>query len=490
MRKQTKIAVGLSAAALLAIGASMTAFAARGWVQEGGNWYYYDNNGEAVTNKWKNYNGNYFYLGDDGAMLTNQLVEDDNSNYYFVDANGAMVRNAWIPVAVKDDEEQDVDYRWYRFGSTGKAYKASSGSSSKKVTIDGKKYRFDSDGKMLFGFVDAAAGNILNNEEDAILNCTNYHGSNDDGAEYKGWIPYYDGINDSAYDDLDVLWFYFKPAKVTSTKRTINGNVYQFDSNGVMQSKMAKFEATKGGPATTGWFHTNDEGNLAKKSWIWTDKDINGNDMDDSHWFYAQANGSLTYNCVKKINGKRYLFDDEGKMVWGLVVCTQDGSKYPAKLVRGFDSNHTDPANIDSHEVKEFTLGSGQGIYYFSNDEEKDGAMKTGTIKIELEDDTFTFGFHKTYGCALQGYDSKTKKVYNNGLLLDAENNNYKKVSYDGKYYLVNNGGSTMKAGVYKDADDIYWAVAKSYNVTSNNADGLIKSFDDRADAKEWQSKN
>ena len=53
MRKQTKIAVVSAAAALLAIGGAMTSFAAQGWVEEDGTWYYYDKDGNRVENEWK-----------------------------------------------------------------------------------------------------------------------------------------------------------------------------------------------------------------------------------------------------------------------------------------------------------------------------------------------------------------------------------------------------------------------------------------------------
>lgn len=42
MRKQTKVVAVASAAALLAIGGAMTSFAAQGWVEEDGTWYFYD----------------------------------------------------------------------------------------------------------------------------------------------------------------------------------------------------------------------------------------------------------------------------------------------------------------------------------------------------------------------------------------------------------------------------------------------------------------
>ena len=67
-------------------------------------------------------------------MLTNQLVEDGD-NYYYVDANGAMVKNTWVAIAADEDEEEDVDYRWYYFGSSGKAYKDSTAQQERPSTV-------------------------------------------------------------------------------------------------------------------------------------------------------------------------------------------------------------------------------------------------------------------------------------------------------------------------------------------------------------------
>ena len=53
MRKQTKLVAVLSAAALLAMGASMTSFAA-GWQKDdAGVWHYYDSDDNQVTDEWK-----------------------------------------------------------------------------------------------------------------------------------------------------------------------------------------------------------------------------------------------------------------------------------------------------------------------------------------------------------------------------------------------------------------------------------------------------
>ena len=74
MRKQTKLVAVLSAAALLAIGASMTSFAATGWAEEDGTWVYYNRDGERVTDEWKKSGSNWFYLDEDGYMAVNVLI--------------------------------------------------------------------------------------------------------------------------------------------------------------------------------------------------------------------------------------------------------------------------------------------------------------------------------------------------------------------------------------------------------------------------------
>ena len=66
MRKQTKLVAVLSAAALLAMGASMTSFAA-GWEKDdAGVWHYYDSDDEMVTDEWKKDGGK-------GSILTKMV---------------------------------------------------------------------------------------------------------------------------------------------------------------------------------------------------------------------------------------------------------------------------------------------------------------------------------------------------------------------------------------------------------------------------------
>ena len=102
MRKQTKVVAVASAAALLAIGGAMTSFAAQGWVEEDGTWYYYDKDGNRVEDEWKKSGDNWFYLDSEegGAMATDKLIDDDDNTYY-VDANGVMVTNTWLRLLTK-----------------------------------------------------------------------------------------------------------------------------------------------------------------------------------------------------------------------------------------------------------------------------------------------------------------------------------------------------------------------------------------------------
>ena len=75
MRKQTKLVAVLSAAALLAMGASMTSFAA-GWEKDdAGVWHYYDSDDEMVTDEWKKDGGKWFHLDEDGEMETDMRMK-------------------------------------------------------------------------------------------------------------------------------------------------------------------------------------------------------------------------------------------------------------------------------------------------------------------------------------------------------------------------------------------------------------------------------
>ncbi|MDO5141290.1 MAG: hypothetical protein Q4D40_07455 [Eubacteriales bacterium] len=472
MKKQTKIAVGVAAGALLAVGASVTSLAATGWVNEDGNWYYYNSSGDRVANEWKSYNGQYFYLGDDEAMVTNQLIDDSNGNYYYVDANGAMVKNTWVAVPADEDEELDVEYRWYYFGSTGKAYKSSYG----KV-INGKQYGFDDEGKMLFGYVEDESYNIINDEDDPILRATYYFGTNDDGARHSGWLQYTDAFTDDSYDE-DSYWFYFNTngKKASGTTKNINGKKYSFNEDGVMNYKFTL--ATVADEATVTWWGSADDGSLAKSQWIWAvpTEDQNADDYsnDEYRWFRTDASGRLIKNQTKKINSKWYVFDEAGIMKSGFVLLSSPAVSN-ATFVAALDSDEVGSGDIMALQETYPELEAGS-LHYFA-DSQSDGSMKTGTIKIEIADDIYTFGFTKTTGAAKHGVVDK--KIYNNGILLKADDEKYKVVTdpTTGIEYVVGSTGTIVTGtSKYKNSDDVYLVA---------NSGKYVASFTDSAEADE-----
>ena len=79
----------------------------QGWVKSGNDWYYFDQNGTMVRNKWA---GNY-WLGTDGRMATSSWV--DNGRYY-VGSNGLWDKNA-----KKQETSKSTDNKkgWVKSGS-------------------------------------------------------------------------------------------------------------------------------------------------------------------------------------------------------------------------------------------------------------------------------------------------------------------------------------------------------------------------------------
>ena len=243
MRKQTKLVAVASAAALLAVGASMTSFAAAGWVEEDGQWFFYDRDGNRVEDTWKKSGDNWYWLDSEegGAMAIDKLVEDGEDTYY-VDSNGVMVRNTWVKVVNEDqdDESDPAEYIYYYMQGNGKAYKTKSDSTQFK-TIDGKRYAFDEDGKMLYGWINETHERV--DAENWYDEGVYYLGQWDDGAMKTGWQKIYVIENEGDDDGEEKeFWFNFKSngKKRASdsadeiTEKKINGKKYGFDDRGVM----------------------------------------------------------------------------------------------------------------------------------------------------------------------------------------------------------------------------------------------------------------
>ena len=181
MRKQTKIAAVVSAAALLALGASMTSFAvSKGtWMMFDGEWYCYDKNGDAYTNVFCSSSGKEYYVGDDGQLVRSEWVED-GSDKYFVNSSGAKITNDWRLTTPYGDDSADEE--WYYFQSNGKM------ATGKKITYKSKTYYFDTGRIMLTGWVNKGEGTANVNEASGYIPGQTFY-CDETGARVEGaWV--------------------------------------------------------------------------------------------------------------------------------------------------------------------------------------------------------------------------------------------------------------------------------------------------------------
>ena len=543
MRKQTKIAALISAAAVLSVGGAMTAFAATGWQQENGTWVYYNRNEEKVTEQWQKSGDYWYYLDDNGEMAVDSLI-DDNDDTYYVDVNGVMVTNRWVAVDNENaGDENEPNQWWYYFGANGKAYKrndSASGDVSLK-TINGKKYTFNTDGKMQYGWVKDGETQY---DDNAWQDSQYYFGDENDGSMAEGWreIAIRDDQatdaqpGDNYWDEDQTRWFYFKASgkkEKDQTGKTINGRKYGFDEYGRMNagwvteattSNTAAKDGGKQGIATYSNtfmnYSTPEDGARYTKGWfkvtpgyyLQKDKYEDGSD----YWYYSDGNGKLVTNQIKTINGKKYAFDNYGRMISGFVVLQmqQTGTAYSQKDIvdKLDDENRYDTADNYTRFVQAndslFRSGELRAYYFGSSD---DGSMKTGKQSVDLDGEKLTFEFEKNgskKGAGLIGMNDH--KLYIGGKLTTADSDNKIEVvvlnsnnqlitkssvadalaSYStsatqhfksngdldyteykfnnlptgAKAYVVNTTGAMVKSGTKKDGDD-YKVKTSNYTV-------------------------
>ena len=416
MRKQTKIAAVVSAAALLALGASMTSFAAsKGtWMMVDGEWYCYDKNGDAYTNVFCSSNGKEYYVGDDGQLVRSEWVDYDSS-YYFVNSSGAKITNDWRLTTPYDDDSADEDEYWYYLKkTTGKP------ATGKQSNINGQIYLFNNEGQMQHGWVAATDTNgakfvQLDKEDDeksmsAAGNAAVYYcGDEDDGhAKKNKWTKTWPPDNTSEEDD-DKEWFWF-------------------DKDGVLfRSGENKGSAT----ASDAWKYKLDEGTLKK-----------------------DTNESTGVISKKKVSSKDYWSTKDGVMLSKFYLIN-DAMYY-------FGGSDDGSMKTGSQSIKDNT-GDTYKFYFYTKDQA--ASYKTPDGKHGLSKGAGVVGNQGNklywYGLPIQADDYKYQVatitingtdysfiVNSNGTIQHSANTEYKE---DGEV-LVKTGAYTQKD---KDGKDV-----------------------------------
>ena len=359
MRKQTKIAAVVSAAALLALGASMTSFAAsKGtWMMVDGEWYCYDKNGDAYTNVFCSSNGKEYYVGDDGQLVRSEWVDYDGS-YYFVNSSGAKITNDWRLTTPYDDDSADEE--WYYFKSNGKR------AENEKITYKGKSYYFDTDGKMLTGWVTTGDGTSSVNEANDYEKDHTFY-CDETGARVEGaWVKDTEPGTDDDDADADEYWYYLKKATgkpATGKQSNINGQIYLFNEEGQMQyGWVARSDSsTKNfvqldkedeeqdmillseyADSEVYYCGDEDDGHAKKNKWLktWLPSDTE-EEEDDKEWFWFDKNGKLyrASGSDATVKAQKYKLE-EGDLVYdGGSITGVEKKKVNSKDVVGNQSN-------------------------------------------------------------------------------------------------------------------------------------------------------
>ena len=179
-----------------------------GWQFINGDWYYLKSNGPMATG-WQFINDDWYYLKPNGPMATGwQFINDD---WYYLKPNGPMVtgwqfiNNDWYylksngPMATS---WQKINDDWYYLKPNGPM-------ATGWQKIDNNWYYLNSNGPMATGW------RFLDN---------NWYHLSENGPMTIGW------------KNSDDKWYYLDDngAMAQDSEKTINGNIYKFDSDGVM----------------------------------------------------------------------------------------------------------------------------------------------------------------------------------------------------------------------------------------------------------------
>ena len=281
-----------------------------GWTDS--NQRYYEN-GELVTNQFRDIDGNTYYFNEYGYKQTGSLYHG-NDCYYF-DSNGVMQKKYFYGNQYFDDKGkaikndwQDVDgYGRMYFDQSGYNYHAREDEGYVSYYIDGEYYLFDVRGVMQTNKESGYKyygedGKAVRNKKIQLSGGYRYY--NDNCDYYYGWT----GSDDTEYFNF----------------LEIDGKNYAFDSNGYMKTGWVQQGDT--------WYYFNADGSRASNQWIndtyYVDADgsmLTNRWIDDSN--YVGSDGKKTTNTWESVsNGWKYKLGDSGYA--SQRMCFIDGQYY------------------------------------------------------------------------------------------------------------------------------------------------------------------
>ena len=421
----------------------------QGWVKSGSDWYYFDQNGALVRNKWA---GNY-WLGADGKMATNSWV--DNGRYY-VGGNGLWVQGAKKPEEKKQGwVKSGSDWYYYDNGTLARNKWAGNywlGTDGKMVTsawVDNGRYYVGAN-----GLWDKNA-----KKQEAPKPAEKKHGwAKVDNAWYyyeqDGTVARNKWIGDTYWVDKD--------GKLV-TDSWVDNDRYYVDKTGKKDPSVKKkviindelgWQKRNGGE----WYYYEKDGSLARNKWVgnyWLGADGR---MAKSAWvdngrYYVDSSGKWVPNYAKEdkntpaLNMPQYYQGDYrwANRRYGLGTMAQSGC-VPTSLAMVFNGLGqkvlpTAVADTIYNNTSEMNVGglgtSGKGAVYAINaygykhtvlatKEQLIAALQSGKpVFATVGNGIFAKG-RLTHAIALSGYSNGKTKA------MDPDN-----VNTTGKWYDV-----------------------------------------------------
>ena len=475
----------------------------RGWLQDGDDWYYYNETGE-LHKGWLKLSDGTYYLNENGIVHKGWFQEGDNKYYfdnfgraiigrtetingksYTFDKEGKLVKenlkSGWhyedyYWQYYKDGKRQ---HGWINIPNDGKYYVESYGMVKGWYDVEGKRYYFDDAGRAIVGKTIEIEGKEYTFDNEGVLvkalksgwHYEDYYWQYyKDGKRQHGWINI---PNDGKYYvesygmvkgwyDVEGKRYYFDDAGRAIVGKTIEieGKEYTFNDEGVLVKSLKNgwhyedyyWQYYKDGERQYGWINVPNDG----KYYVEPYGMVKGwHDIEGKRYYFDDA-GRAIAGRTENIEGKNYTFDENGVLQVKTGWCYED--------------YHWQYYN-ENGERHQGWLQKPEGKYYLAD---------YGMVKGWFEEDGKRYNFDDA-GIARKGWinmDGKNYYFYDDCHAAQFEFINGKYIGYDGyvkdKMTIVidpghNNGGDSGASCVH---DGIV------YDETQMNMDVAVKLRD------------
>lgn len=324
-------------------------------------------------------------------------------------------------------------------------------------TVDGKKCLVNDNGEYVTGWI-TEEYKPAGDDAEAWKRAA-YYAEADGTVAVRKWLqlPVSDAGQTRNY------WFYFgdggrKTCNASDSEcmnRLIDGKNYAFANDGHMVVGWAKVKDDDDN--VSGWRYYREDGTRQPEGWFRAVPDPNLDPEAAKNgtmlWYYAGENGKVVSNALKAIGSKKYLFNDRGGMVTGLVIVSFDGGN---SSVSGIEY-------VKTQDEVESAKGCGDGesktgLYLFG----EDGVMQVGRHEIMIEEQPYQFYFTTSGNKAGKGFTGiQNKHLYTDGILTKADKDAKLEIIdlKNGKQALLNSEGVVYTSGTHKDGDGTKYKV-------------------------------